>query len=294
MSEIKEKIIYFDKSLAASVLPKRAPLANKGSFGKALVIAGSEKYMGAGLLALEAALRGGAGYIGYLNEPEICDTALLKFPEAIYHKTSLSDIDTALSAAEGYTSVLVGPGLGCDERVASLVESLIMQRGCVLIIDADGLNSVARYLGAEVFKKSAREIIITPHPLEFARLCGTSTESVNSDRVGNALAFAKEYGVTVLLKGKGTVVTDGERVYINESGSVALAKGGTGDVLAGLLASLCAFMPSKTEAAILSAFIHGYTADRLSSELSTFGVIPSDLPREMAKVLCELENARKI
>lgn len=286
--------IRFDKAEALSALPKRPALANKGSFGRALIISGSEKYAGAGHLALEAALRGGAGYVGYLNEGKMCESALLKYPEAIYHKTALSDIDTVLSVSEGYSSVLIGPGLGCTECVANLVTALIKQPGGVLIIDADGLNSIARYSSADVFRDRAREIIITPHPLELSRLIGTEVEKINSDRVSIAQSIAKEYGVTLLLKGSGTVVTDGERVFVNTSGSVALAKGGTGDVLAGLIASLCAFMPSKLEAAILSAFIHGYTADRLSSELSSFGVMPSELPRAFAGTLNELEKMRKM
>ena len=289
------KTILFDKTSAISFLPIREESANKGSFGKALIIAGSETYMGAGLLALESALRGGAGYVGYLNEPHICESVLLKYPEAIYHKSSLSDIDTVLSVASGYCSVLVGPGLGCNERVARLVEALITSEGGVLIIDADGLNSISKFLGADILKKKRREIVITPHPLEFARLIGTkSADEINSDRTAFAASFAKKYGITVLLKGQGTVVTDSDRAYINASGGVALAKAGSGDVLAGLLASLSAFMPSKLEAATLSAFIHGYTADRLSTELSSFGVIPSDLPRAFAGTLNELEKERKI
>ncbi len=295
MCRSQPKAVFFDKAKAVSFLPKRDIGANKGSFGKTLIIAGSEKYMGAGLLALEAALRGGAGYVGYLNEPHICDNVLLKYPEAIYHRISLSDIDSVLSVSAGYCSVLVGPGLGCSECVAHLVQALVTSEGGALIIDADGLNSISKFIGADVLKNKKREVIITPHPLEFARLNGMpGADSVNADRTALATSFAKKYGITVLLKGQGTVVTDGDRAYINASGGVALAKAGSGDVLAGLLASLSAFMPDKTLAAILSAFIHGYTADRLSSELSSFGVIPSDLPRAFAGTLNELEKERKI
>lgn len=295
MSESKLNIEIFDKMKAAMLLPIRERSANKGSFGKALIIAGSEQYMGAGHLSLEAALRGGAGYVGYLNEANICDMALMKYPEAIYHRVSLADIESVLDISRQYTSVLVGPGLGTSEQTARLVESLITSEGATLIIDADGLNSISKFLGSWVFKSKKRDIIITPHPLEFARLIGKSdAHEVNADRVELAASFARECGITVLLKGKGTVVTDGERVYINSSGSVALAKAGSGDVLAGLLVSLAAFMPIRFDAALLSAFIHGYTADVLSSELSTFGVMPSDLPHTFAKTLCELEKAREI
>lgn len=289
-----ENTVYFGMSEAVIALPKRHKEANKGSFGKALVIAGSRQYMGAGHLALEAALRGGAGYVGYLNESRICDVALLKYPEAIYHKIPLSDIEAVLSVASGYTSVLIGPGLGCSESIARLTESLVKQAGGVLVIDADALNSISRYSSVKILKKSSCDIIITPHPLELSRLTGLAIEEINSDRVNVAGAFAREYGATLLLKGNGTVVSDGSRIFVNTSGNTALSKGGTGDVLAGLIVSLSAFMPDKTLAAILSAFIHGLAAERESEALSEFGVLPSDLPCRMAEAISSVEKTKKV
>ena len=288
-------ITYFDKSRALSLLPCRAPSSNKGDFGKALIIAGSPDYIGAAHLAIEAALRAGAGYVGYLNEAPLCDISLLKFPEVIYHRASLLDTEKYVSIAKGYRAILVGPGLSVNEAVARLVASLIKSEGATLVIDADGLNSISRYLGADIFLERRREIVITPHPLEFARLLNLkSSNDVNSDRVGLAVDFAKKYGITVLLKGQSTVVTDGEATYINTTGSVALAKGGTGDVLAGLLTSLSAYMKNPTDAAILSAYLHGRAGDLLSECLSTFGILPSELPTKIAEVLSELENHRKL
>lgn len=289
-----ENIREFGMSEAKAALPKRQKESNKGSFGKALIIAGSDAYMGAAHLTLESALRGGAGYVGCLNDSRICDSLLMKYPEAIYHRVSLDDITAALDIARGYSSVVVGPGLGCSERVCRLVEALIVDEGGVLIIDADGLNSISRYSGAAIFKERKREIIITPHPLEFSRLTGVDASVINAERVDAACSFAKEYGVSVLLKGHGTVVTDGERVFVNTSGNSALSKGGTGDVLSGLCVSLAASMPDKTLAAILAAFIHGIAAERESLELSTFGVLPSELPRRIAEVICRIENAGKM
>ena len=285
---------FFGEAEAISALPERKSDSNKGSFGRALIISGSEKYIGAAQLSLEAALRGGAGYVGYLNEAGLCEVMLMKYPETIYHKVSLSDTAGVLEVAKGYTSVLVGPGLGCSEEVARLVEALITSEGGVLIIDADGLNSISKYSSCNVFSARRREIIITPHPLELSRLSGIEVADINSERVKIVAELSERWGVTLLLKGEGTVVSDGKRVYVNTSGNPALAKAGSGDVLSGLIASLSAFMQDKTLSAILSAFIHGLAAERESSTLSTFGVLPSELPRRIAEVLCRLEKSQKM
>lgn len=279
-----------DFSLASSLLPKRADNSNKGSFGKALLIVGSKDYMGASALALESALRGGAGYVTFLGNDGLCDFLLTKFPEALYKRIPITDIDNVLKASESQNAILIGSGSGCTLDLFELIAAFLQISGAPLIIDADGINAISRYGSAEIFKASKREVILTPHPLEFSRLSGISIEDISANRYSVAKSFAERYGVTLLLKGAATIVTNGNTVFINGSGSSALAKAGSGDVLAGLLVSILAYKKSCVESAALAAYIHGRCGDVLSGELSSYGVTPSDVAKMPSKIMAELER----
>jgi len=272
-----------DKSIAAKFLPKRAATSNKGSFGKTLHLTGSEKYRGAAHLALEASLRTGVGLVGYLGA--VSDELRLRFPEAIYENLQAKS-DTVSQICEisrKYTTTLIGSGSGVSEELYNTVKALLATRGGALIIDADGINSLAAYGSAHDLKGSSRPVVLTPHPLELSRLTGLEVGYINSHRLNIARQFAAEHGVILLLKGAGTVITDGNRAYINTTGSTALSKGGSGDVLSGVIASLAAQTEDTLTAAALAAYLHGAAGDSLSKTLSDFGVTPSDLPIEIAK-----------
>ncbi len=281
---------YVDFSLAKMLLPKRADNTNKGSFGKAMLIAGSREFMGASALALEAALRGGAGYVSFLGNDSLCDYLLGNFPEAIYKRVALYDREEVILHCEKQDSVLIGSGSGCTRELYEVVERLVTSRGAALVIDADAVNSIAKYGSAEIFKNAKRDVILTPHPLEFSRISGLSVEYIQANRYRAAKNFAKEYGCVLLLKGAGTIVTDGEYTYVNGSGSSALAKAGSGDVLAGLLTSILACLKSPIKSAALAAYIHGKVGDLLADEYSHYGVTPSDIPKMAAKIMAELEK----
>lgn len=281
---------FVDFDAAKALLPLRKTNSNKGSFGKALLFTGSDKYRGAAHLSLEAALRGGAGIVNFAGSAEICSELRMKFPETIYHPMSLANKELCLSISEQCSSVLIGSGSSVSNELFQLVEFLLGNTDAQIILDADALNSIAKYSSPELFLRAKKKPIITPHPLELSRLSGTPVSEIETNRLSFAKSFAKRYNCILLLKGAATVITDGERTYINSSGSSALSKGGSGDALAGLIASLTAFSNSPIEAVALSAYIHGRAGDRLSFELSNFGVTPSDLPLEMAKVLAELEK----
>ena len=279
-----------DLSLASSIIPKRYDNSNKGSFGKSLLIVGSDRFMGAAALAFEGALRGGAGYVSFLGTDELCTFLLNKFPEGIYNRTLLSDTEKILSMCERQDAVLIGCGVECNENIYKIISNLVETDGAPLIIDADGINSISKFGSSNILKRAKRKIILTPHPLEFSRLTGLSVDYIQANRYRVAKEFAAEYGCVLLLKGAGTVITDGLNTFVNGSGSSALAKAGSGDVLAGLLVSILAYFKSPLESAALAAFIHGRAGDLLSSEFSNYGVIPSDIPQMAAKVFLELEK----
>ena len=274
-----------DDDTFKSAVKKRLPTANKGSFGKTLHITGSEKYRGAAHLALEAALRSGVGIVCHSGGGELAAELRLKFPEAIYvDKLLPSDGgDPVFSAIGRYSSVLLGSGSSVSEELCLLAEGIISSEGAPVVIDADGINSIAKYSSPEIFLRAKRKIILTPHPLEFSRLSGLSVEFINEHRLSSAISFAQKYGVILLLKGGATVITDGNVTYVNTSGSSALAKGGSGDVLAGLISSLVAFCDDPLSATAAGAYVHGKAGDTLSAELSDYGVTPSDLPAEIAR-----------
>lgn len=299
-SDIVEKNIdfknhLFDFASAVDSLPDRPDNSSKGTFGKALLITGSREYTGAGLLTLEAALRGGAGYVTHICSPEEKNTYAIKFPEIIY-KTDLAadsfNIEKIKAISEASSATLIGSGCGLSEGLADLTCELIKSEGGPLVIDADAINSIAQYKSREVFLEAKRKIILTPHPLEFSRLSGIPLEEIQKNRISVAKTFAKKYGVILVLKGAATLTTDGEHLYINSSGSSALAKAGSGDVLAGLLCSVLAYHKEPLVATALSVYLHGLAGDNLSEELSGFGVTPSDLPVEISRIMRKIEKSK--
>lgn len=281
---------FADGEWVKSSLPSRARTANKGNFGKCSLIVGSNKYRGAAHLSLSMALRGGAGYTTFIGEASLAAELRAAYPEAIYHSADVDGVAKILEATDSQDSVLIGCGSGVSRSLFALIEALIKREGGTFIIDADGLNSIAKYAPSvkELFGLAKRRIIITPHPLELSRLSGISVEKIQSDRENVARELAAEWGIVLLLKGFGTVITDGERLLVNSSGSTALAKAGSGDVLAGLIASVSAYTDDPLISAGISAYLHGAAGDRLANELTEYGVTPSDLPKEVCRILREI------
>jgi len=265
---------------------------NKGTFGKLLMITGSSEFMGAAHLSLEAALRAGVGYVTYLGEKELCDSLVMKLPEAIYKPRDIRKLDTdslekILEISRKSTAILIGSGCPASDGLRLLVERLLTEEGAPIILDAGAFSALEHTEGYTVtlIKNSRRKVILTPHPLEFSRLSGIPVEDICSHRLTVARSFALANNCILVLKGAGTVVTDGNKTFINSSGSSALAKAGSGDVLAGFLSSVIASGVEPLAAAAMAVYFHGRAGDELANELSEFGVIPSDLPREIAKQL---------
>ena len=283
-----------DKKLARDLLPERPDNSNKGSFGKLLVITGSESFRGAAYLSLEAALRSGVGYVTYAGDAALCDALLPKLPEAIYKPVSLADdpsaIPTLLELSRRADTILLGSGSSKTDRLLKLTEGLISTFGAPLVLDADAINVISHdpERAKALIRNSLRQVILTPHPLELSRLSGLSVDFIQNNRIEVAMQFARQNKCILVLKGAATLVTDGKELFINSSGSSALAKAGSGDVLAGHLSALVASGIDPLRASALAVYLHGAAADSLSAELSDFGVIPSDLPKEIARQINKL------
>lgn len=291
-----------DDEWTADVLPTREKNSNKGSFGKLLVICGSQSYRGAAHLALEAALRGGVGSVRFLGVRDLIDGLTPKFPEVIYKEceaiSQITDesISEICSLSSGMSATLIGSGSENTDGLLRLTLALLNTEGGTLILDADAINALSSIgeKGILAIRGAKRRVILTPHPLEFARLIGLAVADVQLDRLNLAERFASENNVILVLKGAGTIITDGKEVYINVAGSSSLAKAGSGDVLAGFLAAIVAQeASSELVASALAVYVHAISGDSLANVFSTYGVTPSDLPKEMARHLAQLQKIAK-
>lgn len=297
------KYNVFSKEDLYTSLPMREMNTHKGSFGKLLMIVGSEKYRGAAHLSAEAALRGGVGLVTYVGTKSLCSELSAKYPEIIYKDIpplddiGNEDVELLEKLTLSHNATLIGSGSSNTKGLLSLVLALLKcDTGAPLILDADAINALAEKPeeGRRALLSACRPVILTPHPLEFSRLSGFDVPFVQQNRLSVAKNFSDEYKVTLVLKGAGTIIASNGEIYINTSGSSALAKAGSGDVLAGLLAALAAQPKfSPTLASCVAVSLHSVAGDRLAKTYSSYGVTPSDLPKEIAILVSDIERRVK-
>jgi NAD(P)H-hydrate epimerase len=278
------------------VLPPRALDANKGQFGRVLVVAGSRGMAGAAILCGSAALRAGAGLVKVATPAEILPVVAAGNP--CYMTAGLADdadgriaasaFETLTKLMEAHDVLAIGPGLDRSADLSALLAKLAGTVSKPMAIDADGLNA---FVG-QIEKLRAGNVprIITPHPGEFARLAGVDVKAVQANRRDLAVEFAARQNVIVVLKGHGTIVTDGKRVYQNTTGNPGMATGGTGDVLTGIIAALVGQHLPPFEAAQLGVFVHGLAGDLARDQIGEVSLIASDLldflPPALRSVAC--------
>ena len=267
-------------------IPQRPSAGHKGTFGQALICAGSPGMSGAAALAGLGALRSGAGLVRLAVPSGLVPVVAALEPS--YLLLGLSEdaegrvgegAEVELREAAGRaTAMAMGPGWGRSEFLDQLAASLYETLECPLLVDADALNALAAAGTLEPGCSPAAGRVLTPHPGEMARLLGGEVSSVESDREGVAGELALRSGAVVVLKGPGTVITDGRRLVVNSTGNSGLATGGSGDVLSGLVTGLLARGMSPFEASWLGVYLHGLAADLAVVELSESALIASDLP----------------
>ena len=264
----------YDDEEVAAFFPQRRRNTHKGSYGSACLIAGSSRYPGAAALCLSGALRSGCGYVKLSSSPEVTNALAAAYPQAIY----LSSPDYSSQA------MAIGPGCGDAPQLYSAITAIIRSYRGKLIIDADGINSLAA-CGADVLAQKECGVILTPHAKEFARIAGTDVRDVLSDPVGHAAGFAKRYGVTVVLKGAGTVICDGVRTAINARGCSALAKAGSGDMLAGFMCGTVARGLAPFEGAVCAAYIMGAAAELAAADVTEYCATASDILQSIPRAI---------
>ncbi|OGO90492.1 MAG: hypothetical protein A2Y17_12740 [Clostridiales bacterium GWF2_38_85] len=263
-------ITLLNDSTVLPLLPKREDNSHKGSFGTLALYCGSENMVGAAKLAAVAALKSGVGLVKLINDEKTLN----------YLKQSLSEpvFEYISEAPAKATACVVGCGFGRarDALLAKLLSAIKIP----LCIDADGINFVADniYILKSISADNiVTKVVLTPHPTEMARLTGKTTEYIQSHRLEVAGRFAQEQRVVLVLKGARTVVATPDRLYVNTGGSAALAKGGSGDVLSGMIGAYLTQGMSAENAAVTAVYLHGKAGDRQSEIVGMDSVMPSEL-----------------
>ena len=270
----------------SALLPPRDPMAHKGDFGKLLLLCGSRGYTGAAYFAAMGALRAGAGLV-FLGVPEsIYVIEAVKLNEAVVFPLpdkqgilSAEAIPQILQRLPDMDAVVVGPGLGQSEDTFQITAAVLQNAGCPVILDADGINLVSGH--KDLLRGRDKPTILTPHEGEFLRLWGP----VGKDRMASAATAARELNSILLLKGHETCITDGYAEYRNPTGNPGMAVGGSGDVLAGIIAGLIGQGLSPLEAAACGAWLHGRAGDVCAQKLGQYGMLPSDMLQVLPRLL---------
>lgn len=276
---------------------KRNPVSHKGDYGHLLNICGSRNYQGAAVLAALGAINSGVGLVtaafpdcaysaigAKLTEP-----VLLPLNSNQQGMISISAIPKLRSAIKNADAVLIGCGLGLSSDTKEIVSNVLQYSKCPIILDADGINAIVGNI--DILKAASAPVILTPHPGEMSALTGLSIDYIQKNRSKVAKAFADNYGVMLVLKGANTVVAspDNSKVYINPTGNPGMAVGGSGDLLAGIMASFVAQGMSCQAAAVSAVFIHGMAGDEVAQKYSQRGLTPSLCANHLPLLLSKFE-----
>lgn len=275
-----------DQAGVHALLPDRDPWGHKGTFGKILLLCGSKGYTGAAYLAAMGALRCGAG-LTFLGVPEsIYEIEAVKLNEPVVFPLpdengglGLLAIPEIKKRIQGMDAVLIGCGLGQSGGTLAVVNAVLEQASCPVVLDADGINVLQAH--KDLLRGRKYPTILTPHEGEFLRFGGT----IGEDRIASAAYFSREWNSILVLKGHRTCITDGETCYVNETGNPGMAVGGSGDVLAGMITSLLGQGLKPLEAAACAVWLHGAAGDLCAEEIGQYGMLPTDLLTRIPRLI---------
>ncbi len=294
-----------DKDLLKQAFPPLRRNMHKGTHGRATLIAGSCAYTGAARLAAgaTASLITGAGYAELVSVPEVISVAQNSLPELIY--TNAPSWGGKIRFRKKFYAeicarsrvIAVGAGLGVSKSVYRLVRYLLRNFKGALIVDADGLNSLAKY-GVEELKTATAKVVLTPHPAEFSRLSGKPVSEILSSPYESLTAFAREYGVTCLLKGASTLISDGLSTYLSATGSPAMAKGGSGDVLLGVALGMFSRASgidlTSTELLSAACYLTGRAGELATQKETEYTATPTDTVNCLKAAIKEIAQGESV
>ncbi|MFA9380938.1 MAG: NAD(P)H-hydrate dehydratase, partial [Acetanaerobacterium sp.] len=285
-----------DHATVRQWLRRRPDDSHKGTFGKLLVTAGSMGMTGAAVLCARAASRSGAGLV-YVASPRsavpiiashLIEQVLLPMPETEEGTLSADAIPALARALAGKTACVAGCGIKDNADTRMVIASIITNADCPILLDADGINAISGDIN--IVRQASHGMVLTPHYGEFARLTKKDTDFITQNRVALAQEFAQNAGITLVLKGAYTVVAHADgSVYLANSPNSGLAKGGSGDLLAGLIGGLLAQGYTQREAAVCGVYLHAHAARLSAARLSKATMQPSDVLDDLHLVFRELE-----
>ncbi len=287
------------KEILSTLIEPRSPIIHKGQAGHLTILAGSAGKTGAASMVALASLRVGAGLVTVMipkslnpiMEVKLTEPMTFLLEETEDQSVSLREENKILDFLAGKQCLAIGPGSSLNAETQELLRRIIVKSPCPLVIDADGLTAISKY--PDILKQVTVPAVLTPHPGEMARLCGCSTLEIQNNRLEIAEKFSKEMGVTLVLKGHRTIIADPSgRTAINVTGNPAMASGGMGDILTGLIAGFICQGLDAFESACLGVYIHGLAADRVVARRGwgTRGLIATDLLEEIPGIIKELEG----
>ena len=292
IDSIESEVFLIDDEIVWSIIKPKSENGNKGDYGKLLNISGCNNMMGAAALSTMGALRVGVGIVTLASTRNVIlsmaskmlESKFLTLPYNNYGTLSANSLPQILNELENSSACLIGCGLGINDETKTIFKNVVKEAKCQLIIDADGLNILSENL--EILKEANAKVILTPHIGEMARLLKITTEDVIKSRYEVITNFAKEYNVTVVLKDYSTTVVDEMgKMYINIYSNSGLSKGGSGDVLAGIIAGLVA--QGIENAAVCGVYLHSKAAEYCASKKSKYCMLPSDLINYLCDVFLE-------
>ena len=275
-----------DHASVLAKLPDRDPRGHKGDYGRLLLLCGSRGYTGAAALAAMGALRCGAGLV-FLGVPEsiyaieavkLTEPVVFPLPDCggVFAPEAAEQIKERLGRMD---AVLIGPGLGQSEGTLAVLRCVLNSFSGPVIVDADGINLLVQH--KDILRGRTGITILTPHEGEAARLLGRAV----TDRQTDALLLARELGAILVLKGHQTLITDGEVVFCNPTGNPGMAVGGSGDVLAGMIAGLLGQKLSALDAAACAVWLHGAAGDLCAREMGQYAMLPTDYLEVLPRLL---------
>ncbi len=284
MKTVKIPLLTYDRNKAMREFPQRRPNSHKGDYGRVLLICGAEGYTGAPVLAARAAARTGAGLI-FVGVPRcvypivagnLIEPMVFPLPDK-KGQLSKESIPLILDRLSKMDACLIGCGLGQGEDIRLIVEAVLKNATCPVILDADGINVLSGHI--DILRDAVCPVILTPHDGEYLRIGGDLTS-----RLDGVKQLSKDLGVTLLLKGHETLIC-GEGCYKNTTGNPGMATGGSGDALAGIILALLGQGLSPTKATAVGAWLHGAAGDLCAQELGQMGMLPTDLIEILPRLL---------